>query len=206
MVVFLAGDAKRVNDLEDASWKSIAGTSERIAELDLSAQQAAQARGKLTSADRTVDLRITDAYHWLLIPEQPDPARPLTWSELKVDGSRNRLAERASDKVRPSPTCCRSCTTPATSATTWINTCPPLADRPHRGRRVVVLPLQIPLPSPAPGPCRPRRRRHQRREPSDLGRRSVSRLGRVANNSFTPLPGFPSGSSSGIGGQVTAAW
>jgi hypothetical protein len=31
-------------------------------------------------------------------------------------------------------------------------------------------------------------------------------FGRVDNNSFTPLPGFPSGSSSGIGGQDTAAW
>jgi len=31
-------------------------------------------------------------------------------------------------------------------------------------------------------------------------------FGRVDNQSFTPLPGFPSGSSSGIGGQDTAAW
>jgi hypothetical protein len=31
-------------------------------------------------------------------------------------------------------------------------------------------------------------------------------FGRVDNNSFTPLPGFPSGSSGGIGGQDTAAW
>jgi hypothetical protein len=31
-------------------------------------------------------------------------------------------------------------------------------------------------------------------------------FGRLDNNSFTPLPGFSSGSSSGIGGQDTAAW
>jgi hypothetical protein len=31
-------------------------------------------------------------------------------------------------------------------------------------------------------------------------------FGRVDNNSFTPLPGFPSGSSSGIGGQHEGAW
>jgi len=31
-------------------------------------------------------------------------------------------------------------------------------------------------------------------------------FGRVDNNSFTPLPDFPSGSSTGIGGQDTAAW
>jgi hypothetical protein len=85
-----------------AAWKSIAGTDERITELDLSYQQAAQARSKLTGADRTVDLRITDAYHWLLIPDQPDPARPVTWRELKADGSRDRLAECASDKLRQS--------------------------------------------------------------------------------------------------------
>jgi hypothetical protein len=31
-------------------------------------------------------------------------------------------------------------------------------------------------------------------------------FGRVDNNSFTPLPGFPSGSNSGIGGQDEGAW
>jgi len=35
---------------------------------------------------------------------------------------------------------------------------------------------------------------------------SCPSFGRVDNGSFTPLPGFPSGSSSGIGGQDEGAW
>ena len=105
MVVFLAPDTRRMEELEEAvrdylAWRSIAASEERIRELDLSAQQAAQARNRLTSADQTVALRIADAYHWLLIPVQPQPDRPIGWEAQRADGARDRLAERASDKLR----------------------------------------------------------------------------------------------------------
>ena len=104
MVVFLAPDARRMEELEEAArqylaWDSIAGTDDRIRELNLSAQQAAQARKRLTDADQAVTLRKADTYHWLLVPAQPQSDRPITWDETRADGSKERLAERASDKL-----------------------------------------------------------------------------------------------------------
>jgi len=104
MVVFLAPDTKRMEELSDAvrdylAWQSIAGSDERMRELDLSAQQAAQARKRLKDADEAVALRIADAYHWAIVPVQPQPKPPITWDVLRADGAKDRLAERASDKL-----------------------------------------------------------------------------------------------------------
>jgi hypothetical protein len=41
-------------------------------------------------------------YHWALVPDQPDAAAPLVWTEVKAEGSKERLAERTSDKLRSS--------------------------------------------------------------------------------------------------------
>ena len=104
MIVFLAPDAKRYEELDEAvrkylAWKDIAVSEDRIRELDLSAQQAAQARKRLKDADETVDLRISTAYHWLLVPVQP-AGQPVSLDEIKTDTAKDRLAERASDKLR----------------------------------------------------------------------------------------------------------
>ena len=104
MIVFLAPDAKRYEELDQAvrdflAWQSIAATEERIRELDLSAQQAAQAKKKLKDADETVNLRIGTAYQWLLVPVQ-SPSQGITLDESKADTAKEHLAERASDKLR----------------------------------------------------------------------------------------------------------
>ncbi|HET9895154.1 MAG TPA: Swt1 family HEPN domain-containing protein [Streptosporangiaceae bacterium] len=104
MVVMLAADAKRMEDLQEAvrdylAWQSIAGAEERIVELALSAQQASQARKRFKDADRTVWLRIADTYHWVIVPIQPEPDRPVVWDVVRADSSKDRLAERASDKL-----------------------------------------------------------------------------------------------------------
>ena len=101
LVAFLAADAKRMEELGEAvrdylAWKDIAG---RVEELNLSAQQATQARTRLAAADKAVALRIADAYHWALVPVQPQPDRPVTWDVVRADGAKERLAERASDKL-----------------------------------------------------------------------------------------------------------
>jgi hypothetical protein len=105
MVVFLAADYRRMEELEEAvrqylAWDSIAGTEDRIRELNLSAQQAAQGRKRLKAADEAVALRITDTYQWLLVPVQPESDRPITWDVTRAEGSKERLAERASEKLR----------------------------------------------------------------------------------------------------------
>jgi len=79
------------------AWDNIAGRAE---ELDLTAQQAGQARARRDAGDKTIALRIADAWHWLLVPVQPQPDRPVTWDVVRADGARERLAERASDKLR----------------------------------------------------------------------------------------------------------
>src|SRR6266536_5118790 len=101
---FLAADAKRMEELAEAvrdflAWQNIAGTDDRLKELNLTAQQAAQARTRLAGADKAVGLRIADAYHWALVPVQPQPDRPVTWDVVRADGAKERLAERASDKL-----------------------------------------------------------------------------------------------------------
>jgi hypothetical protein len=84
---------------EYLAWKSIAGSDQRIEELGLGGQQATQARRRLKDADDAVTLRIADTYHWAIVPIQPQPDRPVTWDVLRADSAKDRLAERASDKL-----------------------------------------------------------------------------------------------------------
>src|SRR5204863_2555550 len=91
---------RRVEDLElavaeELGWQSI---DEESTELDLTPQQAAQARTKRTEAERAVSLRLSETYHWLLVPGQPDPTGPIEWDAIKVDGQAG-LAVRAAEKL-----------------------------------------------------------------------------------------------------------
>ena len=104
MLVFLAADTKRYEELDDAvrqylAWTELAGTEDRIRELELPPQQAAQARKRPAEAKTTVDLRISATYHWLLVPVQTTSS-PLQIDELKADTNRDRLAERASERLK----------------------------------------------------------------------------------------------------------
>lgn len=101
-LVFLAADATRWDELAEASrdylaWKDVA---ERWADLSLTAQQKARAERRRDQARDTVRLRILATYIWAFVPEQPDPARPVTWSVVKAEGSQDRLADRVTVKMR----------------------------------------------------------------------------------------------------------
>ncbi|MCK6484528.1 MAG: DUF499 domain-containing protein [Phycisphaerae bacterium] len=100
-LVFLAGDVNRVRELEQAvrqylAWSSI--WDERVP-LNLDQFQTRQAETKRKSADESVDLRIAEAYQWLLVPGQPDPKGDMTWTELKLQGQES-LATRAAKKLK----------------------------------------------------------------------------------------------------------
>src|SRR5260370_4786856 len=89
MVVFVAADTNRLEELEEAvrdylAWNSIAGTKERILELDLTGQQAAQAATRLAAAPQAAGPRITAAYHWALVPVQPQSGPPVTWDAVRA--------------------------------------------------------------------------------------------------------------------------
>jgi hypothetical protein len=100
-LVFLAGDGNRLRELEQAArqflaWSSI---SDDHVTLNLDEFQKRQAETKKKSADEAVDLRIAEAYHWLLVPGQPDPKGEVTWTDLKLQGQ-DSLATRAAKKLK----------------------------------------------------------------------------------------------------------
>ena len=103
MVVFLAADHRRVDDLrqgmaEALAWGSIAAESE---ELGLGAQQAAQAATKAQEAEATVERRLAEAYTWALVPIQPEPTGPILFDPVRIEGQGTlaaRTARRLIDK------------------------------------------------------------------------------------------------------------
>ena len=100
-LVFLAGDVNRLRELEQSARQFLAWSSifdDRVT-LNLDEFQKRQAETKKKSADEAVDLRITEAYHWLLVPGQPDPKGEITWTDLKLQGQ-DSLAARAAKKLK----------------------------------------------------------------------------------------------------------
>jgi len=100
MIVFMAADDRRVEDLDQAEaehlgWASVVSESKP---LGLSQQQHEQAAARAAEARSTVELRLADAYQWLLVPRQPEPTGPIVWDEVKADGQ-GRLPERAGRKL-----------------------------------------------------------------------------------------------------------
>src|SRR5207244_6865474 len=100
MVVFLAADSRRLDDLrqgmaEALAWGSISAES---GELDLGAQQAAQARTKATEAEATVTRRLAETYTWALVPTQPEPTGPVMLEAVRVEGQGD-LAARTSRRL-----------------------------------------------------------------------------------------------------------
>ncbi len=100
-LVFLAGDVNRLRELEQAvrqylAWLSI--WDDRVT-LNLDQFQTRQAETKRKSADEAIDLRISEAYQWLLVPGQPDPKGEVVWTDLKLQGQ-DSLATRAAKKLK----------------------------------------------------------------------------------------------------------
>jgi hypothetical protein len=101
MLVFLAADQRRIRDLEQAAayylaWASVAADRDT---LGLDPSQAAQAARRRDDADQAASSRLADAYRWLLVPRQPEPAGPIEWDEVPASGP-GSLAERAGRALR----------------------------------------------------------------------------------------------------------
>ncbi len=102
MLVFLAPDQARLDELEEAiaqylAWKSI---FEERKPLNLDPFQTGQAESKLAAADETVDARIRETYTHLLAPYQSDPHDPdtLMLEEHRIQGN-DALAVVASRRL-----------------------------------------------------------------------------------------------------------
>jgi len=106
-LVFLAPDSARLVELEKAvrlylAWDSILKDRER---LNLDPQQVRQAEAQRQEAEKTVEVRLPEAYSWLLVPVQqdaqgrPDPAAAVTFEAIRLQGA-DPLAVRASKRLR----------------------------------------------------------------------------------------------------------
>jgi hypothetical protein len=100
-LVFLAADLGRLQDLDEAvrralAWRSVVSESQT---LDLSPHQVKQAEIREKAADAIVDMRLPEAYQWLLVPVQPKPGEPIGWDALRLSGQ-DHLAEWALKKLK----------------------------------------------------------------------------------------------------------
>ena len=100
-LVFLAGDATRLKELQTAirqylAWKSIWDEREQ---LNLDPFQSKQADTKRKAANDTVKARIPETWQWLLAPGQPELRGAPDWTEIRLQGT-DSLALRASKKLK----------------------------------------------------------------------------------------------------------
>ena len=110
MIVFLAPDSARLNELREGArlwlaWDSIQRDSET---LNLDAFQTRQVETKVAEFDETVTQRIAETYQWVLNPDQPpdDPIGPMVWETFRLpshgagrSGAADSPAERVSRKL-----------------------------------------------------------------------------------------------------------
>lgn len=101
MFVFAAPDEDLVAGLEQETrrylaWHSIMDDAEA---LNLDAHQRKQAGESLERSTETVDLRIHEAYGWLIVPTQ-DGTNPLNWEAIRIAGSGESFILKASKKLK----------------------------------------------------------------------------------------------------------
>ena len=101
MIIFVAPDTEHWSPLESEvrqylSWDSIVGDADA---LNLDAHQRREAgRGK-TQSNKTVDLRLNEAYCWLLVPTQ-DGTNPIEWEATRMPGPQENPVAKSVQKVR----------------------------------------------------------------------------------------------------------
>jgi len=100
MLLFAAAEQRGTEALEQAVAEYLAwsGICERSEELNLDAQQSRLAKAQRNRADQSVELRMTEAYKFVLVPRQDDPSDEISFDvvTLNSDGS---LVERVSQKM-----------------------------------------------------------------------------------------------------------
>ncbi|MDE0344143.1 MAG: Swt1 family HEPN domain-containing protein [Deltaproteobacteria bacterium] len=99
-LVFLAADAARFKDLDEAlrrylAWDSIVA---EVKKLNLDPHQAGQAEAQCEAARGAVVARIPETYQWLLVPDQEQPDAAVGWKMLRLAAS-GPLAERAGRRL-----------------------------------------------------------------------------------------------------------
>ncbi|MGB3894822.1 MAG: Swt1 family HEPN domain-containing protein [Mycolicibacter sinensis] len=101
MLVYLAADEARLEELDTATrdylgWTHVLANE---ADLDLTQNQKNQAAQRQGQADQTVTARLLQSFTWALVPTQPDPGAPFVVRETKVEGQSDSLADRVSRRL-----------------------------------------------------------------------------------------------------------
>ena len=101
MLLFLAADSQRLDELASAvrqslAWESIKRDRDTKA-LTFDGYEASQIDDRVTNAQNTVKARLPEAYQWLIYPTQQG-TDPVEWKELRLTGG-GELAQRASKKA-----------------------------------------------------------------------------------------------------------
>ncbi len=101
MLVFLAPDTARLEELRDAArsflaWKSVHRDQES---LNLDTVQRSQVEARHAEWDDSVNQRIGEAYQWLLVPAGAPGEAEVRWEATRAGGS-EPLAARASRRLR----------------------------------------------------------------------------------------------------------
>ena len=101
MLVYLAADEARLEELDSATrdylgWTHVLANE---ADLDLTQNQKNQATQRQSQADQTVISRLLQTFTWALVPAQPDAGAPFIVRETKVEGQSESLAERVSRRL-----------------------------------------------------------------------------------------------------------
>ncbi len=97
MLVYLAGDRDRIEELE-RSVREYLGWSQILAkedDLNLTTGQRNQGSERRTKASETADARLLGAYQWALVPT----GQPIEIQTTKVEGQAASLAERVSRRL-----------------------------------------------------------------------------------------------------------
>jgi len=101
MLIFVAPDADIISNLDNdvrryIAWKSVVDDQEA---LNLDAHQRRQANENLTNTDKTVNIRLNEAYIWLLVPTQ-EGTKPVTIEAKRITKGEGGFISRASKQVR----------------------------------------------------------------------------------------------------------
>lgn len=102
-LVFLAADATRLQDLQEAAcadlaWESIL-TEAGQETLNLDPHQKRQAETQAGAATDALEARLPETYQWVLVPTQDDPRAEVRWQAVRLSGQ-DPLAVRAGKKLR----------------------------------------------------------------------------------------------------------
>jgi predicted AAA+ superfamily ATPase len=103
MLAFVAPEKEVLPGLEQEArrylaWKSVLADAEA---LNLDAHQRKQAKENADRSDKTVDLRINEAYCWLLVPTQAGTG-PVEWEATRISGGNDSYVVRAARRMKSS--------------------------------------------------------------------------------------------------------